>query len=158
MSSITQLAESGDTHSIKSTHHSLLARIPYARYLGLEIQHNQNELEIHLPYREALVGNSMLPALHGGVIGGLIEITARVAAQSHDRDGRRPRIQNCDVDYLRSARAQSTYACAQIVRHGRRSALVQVSCRQQDSNAWVACGRVQMLFSSTQPPIAEKTK
>lgn len=149
MSGITKLAESSEDHATAAAWQSLLARIPYARHLGLEIQQGQTGVEVHLPYREALVGNSMLPALHGGVIGGLIEITARVAAQSHDRGGRCARILNCDTDYLRSARAQSTFASAEIIRHGRRSALVRITCRQEDSSAWIACGRVQLLFLST---------
>lgn len=149
MSGITKLAEPNEDQVIATTWQSLLARIPYARHLGLEIHQGQTGIEVHLPYREALVGNSMLPALHGGVIGGLIEITARVAAHSHDRDGRCPRILNCDTDYLRSARAQSTFASAEIIRHGRRSALIQITCRQEDTSAWIACGRVQLLFPST---------
>ncbi|MGB1581376.1 MAG: PaaI family thioesterase [Nevskiales bacterium] len=146
MSGITKLAESSEDHAIATAWQSLLARIPYARHLGLEVNQGQNGIEIHLPYREALVGNSMLPALHGGVIGGLIEITARIAVQSHDRDGRYPHILTCNTDYLRSAGAQSTFASPKIIRHGRRSALVQVTCRQEDSSDWIACGRVQLLF------------
>lgn len=127
---------------------TLLARIPYARHLGLEIQQNRTGMELHLPYREALIGNIMLPALHGGVLGALIEITARVAAQSQDAGGRRPRILNCDIDYLRSARAQSTFASAEIVRQGRRTSLVQVTCRQDGTSAPIARGRVQLLFGA----------
>ena len=150
MSGITELAQLRENHAAYAAWRSLLARIPYARHLGLEVRPGQSGIEVHLPFREALVGNSMLPALHGGVIGGLIEITARVAAQSQDRGGRRPRILNCDIDYLRSARAQPTFASAEIIRHGRRSALVQVTCRQEDSSAWIACGRVQLLFPATE--------
>lgn len=130
------------------TWQSLLAGIPYARHLGLEIRQNRTGMELHLPYREALVGNIMLPALHGGVLGALIEITARVAVQCQDAEGRRPRILNCDIDYLRSARAQSTFAGAEIVRQGRRTILVQVTCRQEETNAPIAAGRVQLLFPS----------
>jgi len=150
MSGITKLAQSSEAHAAHAAWQSLLKRIPYARHLGLEIQPGQAGMEVHLPYREVLVGNSMLPALHGGVIGGLIEITARVAAQSQDAQVRRPRILDTNVDYLRSARALSTFASAEIIRQGRRTALVQVTCRQEDASAWTACGRVQLLFSATE--------
>ncbi len=126
----------------------LLARIPYARHLGLETRQKQTGTALHLPYREALIGNPVLPALHGGALGGLIEITARVAAQSRDTMGRRPRILDCDIDYLRSARAQSTFAGAEIVRQGRRASLVQVTCWQEGASAPIARGRVQLLFRS----------
>ena len=135
----------GDT---RATWQSLLERIPYARHLGLEVQRNDTAIEVHLPYRDALIGNIMLPALHGGVIGGLIEITARVAAQSRDAQTRSPRILDCNVDYLRSARARSTYAAAEIVRQGRRTTLVHVTCWQHRAQSPVAHGRVQLLFES----------
>lgn len=132
--------------SVVTAWQTLLERIPYARYLGLDIRPGQTGMEVHLPYREALIGNSMLPALHGGVIGALIEITACVAAQSHDPGIRRPRILNCNIDYLRSARTQSTFASAEIIRQGRRTGLVQVDCRQEGTSAPIASGRVQLLI------------
>lgn len=142
-------AQSKADHSAGTVWKALLERIPYARHLGLEIQQGQTGMEIHLPYREALIGNSMLPALHGGVIGALIEITARVAAQSQDAQARRPCIVDCNIDYLRPARAQPTFASAEITRQGRRTGLVQVTCRQDGASAPIASGRVQLLFPST---------
>lgn len=149
MSGIVEQAESRDDHAACIAWQSLLARIPYARHLGLEVQLGQTGIEVHLPYREALVGNSKLPALHGGVIGGRIEITARVAAQDQDTRARRPRILDCNIDYLRSARARSTFASAEVVRHGRRTGVVQVTCRQEGASAWIARGRIQLLFPAT---------
>ena len=72
---------SGPTESGKecSDWQALLERIPYARHLGLEVQRDDVGLVVHMPCREALIGNFMLPALHGGVLGALIELTARVA-------------------------------------------------------------------------------
>ncbi|MES0873328.1 PaaI family thioesterase [Sinimarinibacterium thermocellulolyticum] len=130
----------------------LLARIPYARHLGLEVRRHDSGRELHLPYREPLIGNILLPALHGGVLGALVEITARVAAQSADADGRRPQLLNCDIDYLRSARAQSTFARAEMIRLGRRSGLVRVICRQDDPRRPIAVGRVQLLFPGAAGP------
>lgn len=146
MSGITDPVQSRADHGAGTAWHTLLERIPYARHLGLEIQQGQTGIEVHLPYREALIGNIMLPALHGGVIAALIEITARVAAQRQDAGTRRPRILDCNINYLRSARAQSTFASAEIVRQGRRTSLVQVACRQEGTSAPIASGRVQLLF------------
>ncbi|MAM59860.1 PaaI family thioesterase [Hydrocarboniclastica marina] len=128
---------------------SLLERIPYAVHLGLHVQQNHSEIQVCLPYRESLIGNFMLPALHGGVLGALIEITARVAAQREDAEGRCPRILDSNINYLRSAQAQPTFASAEIVRQGRRTSLVQVSCWQDEKNAPNAIGRVQLLFPTT---------
>ncbi|ERJ17446.1 menaquinone-specific isochorismate synthase protein [Salinisphaera shabanensis E1L3A] len=127
---------------------TLLESIPYARHLGLEIVPDSTGVQVHLPFREALVGNVMLPALHGGVLGALIEITARIAAQGEDAMECRPRILDCNVDYLRSARTQSTFASAEIVRRGRRVVLVRVTCWQDRITAPVASARVQLLLDT----------
>lgn len=131
------------------TWQTLLERIPYARHLGLEIVQGSTGIQVHLPFRDALIGNVMLPAVHGGVLGGLIEITARVAAQSQTDVACRPRIVDCNVDYLRSARAQSTFASAEIVRQGRRVVLVRVTCWQDKITVPIATGRVQFLLADT---------
>ena len=107
---------------------ALLERIPYARHLELEVQRYDAGLVVHMPCREALIGNFMLPALHGGVIGALIELIARVAAQSQDTETRCPRILDSHINYLSSAQARSTFASAEIVRQGRRTSLVRVTC------------------------------
>ena len=98
---------SGPTESGKecSDWQALLERIPYARHLGLEVQRDDVGLVVHMPCREALIGNFMPPALHGGVLGALIELTARVAAQSQDTDKRCPRILDSHINYLRAAQA-----------------------------------------------------
>ena len=125
---------------------ALMERIPYARHLGLEVQRGDAGVLVHLPCREALIGNFMLPALHGGVLGALIELTARVAAQSQDAEIRCPRILDSHINYLRSAKARSTFARADIVRQGRRTSLVQVTCWQGDENKPIATGQVQLLL------------
>ncbi|MET4028022.1 MULTISPECIES: PaaI family thioesterase [Marinobacter] len=125
---------------------ALLERIPYARHLGLEVQRDDAGVLVHLPCREALIGNFMLPALHGGVLGALIELTARVAAQSRDAETRCPRILDSHINYLRSAQARSTFARAQIVRQGRRTSLVQVTCWQGEKSKPIVSGQVQLLL------------
>ena len=125
---------------------ALMERIPYARHLGLEVQRGDAGVLVHLPCREALIGNFMLPALHGGVLGALIELTARVAAQSQDTETRCPRILDSHINYLRSAQARSTFARADIIRQGRRTSLVQVTCWQGDENKPIATGQVQLLL------------
>jgi uncharacterized protein (TIGR00369 family) len=139
---------SGPTESGKecSDWQALLERIPYARHLGLEVQRDDVGLVVHMPCREALIGNFMLPALHGGVLGALMELTARVAAQRQDTDKRCPRILDSHINYLRSAQARSTFASAEIVRQGRRSSLVRVTCWQGDKRKPIASGQVQLLL------------
>tara|TARA_Y100001933_G_scaffold58164_1_gene58148 strand:- start:1985 stop:2476 length:492 start_codon:yes stop_codon:yes gene_type:complete len=125
---------------------ALFDGIPYARHLELEAQRDEASLRVHLPCREALIGNFMLPALHGGVLGALIELTARVAAQRQDPEKRCPRILDSHINYLRPAQARSTFASAEIIRQGRRTSLVQATCWQGEKSKPIASGQVQLLL------------
>ncbi len=46
---------------------SLLKLIPYALFLGLQVEQQGNEVITVLPFQDHLVGNTNLPAVHGGV-------------------------------------------------------------------------------------------
>lgn len=54
----------------------LVRALPYAGFLGFELEPRGAELVGRLRFSEHLVGNSFLPALHGGAIGALLESTA----------------------------------------------------------------------------------
>ena len=55
---------------------SLLDSLPYARFLGLQTQVNGDEVTVTMPFDDKLIGNPMLPALHGGSTAALLEMTA----------------------------------------------------------------------------------
>lgn len=55
---------------------ALVTRIPYAQFLGVHVEERGNEITLVMPFKESLIGNVMLPALHGGTIGALLEFTA----------------------------------------------------------------------------------
>eukprot|EP01031_Cornospumella_fuschlensis_P017370 gene17370-21241_t len=50
--------------------------VPYAKFLGVQLELKGDELTAILPFKDSLIGNPMLPALHGGVVGALMELTA----------------------------------------------------------------------------------
>ena len=51
--------------------------IPYAKFLGVQFEETaEGELRFCLPYAERNIGNVLMPALHGGVIGGFLENAA----------------------------------------------------------------------------------
>ncbi|MZE45960.1 PaaI family thioesterase, partial [Streptomyces sp. SID5477] len=54
----------------------LLDRLPYARFLNLQTQMNGDEVTVVMPFADQLIGNPMLPALHGGSTAALLEMTA----------------------------------------------------------------------------------
>ncbi len=57
---------------------AVLEAIPYARFLGVAVERINGALECVLPFREEIIGNVMLPAIHGGVIGAFLHLKARL--------------------------------------------------------------------------------
>jgi uncharacterized protein (TIGR00369 family) len=110
---------------------AFLQRVPYVRFLGMRVEMAGDEMTAVLPFAQHLVGNPMLPALHGGVIGAFLETTA-LAQLSLAQPGRRvPKTIDITIEYLRSAGARDTYARAILRKVGRRVANVQVEAWQE---------------------------
>ncbi|HEX7035315.1 MAG TPA: PaaI family thioesterase [Pseudomonadales bacterium] len=111
---------------------AVLAQIPYARFLGVEVDIKGNELTTILPFRDELIGNVNLPALHGGVIGALLEMTAVIQLLYDTSCERLPKTIDVSIDYLRSAGPRPTYGRAFVTRHGRRVANVRSEIWQEE--------------------------
>ena len=92
--------------------------IPYARFLGLRIDSKGDELTTVLPFREALIGNTDLPAIHGGVLGSLLELTAVMQLLRDTELERLPKTVDLSVDYLRSGLPQDIYGRAEVTPPG----------------------------------------
>lgn len=122
--------------------------IPYARYLGVEARLDGEELLLKLPFRETLVGNASLPALHGGVVAGFLENASLVRLFITERGGRVPQPIDFSIDFLRSAKAKDLYATCHVLRLGRRVAQVQSQCWQSDPGQPVAVARAHFLLKS----------
>ncbi|MCH2329841.1 MAG: PaaI family thioesterase, partial [Rhodobacterales bacterium] len=54
----------------------LIKSIPYISFLGVEFDRRGDEITAILPFKNDLVGNPNLPALHGGSIAAFLEISA----------------------------------------------------------------------------------
>ncbi len=117
-----------------------LDAIPYARFLGVRLETTPEGLACVLPFRDDLVGNAALPALHGGVVGAFLELTALLGLLDASDGDRVPKPIDFSVDYLRSAGPRDTRGRAEIVRHGRRIANVRVVAWQERVDRPVAAG------------------
>jgi uncharacterized protein (TIGR00369 family) len=123
----------------------VLDAIPYARFLGAAVERIDGALECVLPFREEIVGNTMLPAIHGGVIGAFLELTAILRLIDESGTDRVPKPINFAIDYLRSAGPTTTRARADIFKLGRRLAVVHVVAWQDDPARPVASGNGKFL-------------
>lgn len=116
----------------------LLDRLPYARFLGLRTTIEDGVLTVTMPFSDHLIGNPVLPALHGGATAALLELTAIAqAAQSYPRL-HLPRPINVSVAYLRSGRPVDVHARARINKAGRRVANVLAEAWQDDLDQPIA--------------------
>ncbi|MAG31760.1 MAG: thioesterase [Deltaproteobacteria bacterium] len=93
-----------------------------------------------LPLKDSNIGNRWLPAVHGGVIGSFLEMTAILALLDQGDGDRIPKPINFSTDYLRSAGPHQTHGRAEIVKLGRRIANVRVVAYQEDEARPVAAG------------------
>jgi acyl-coenzyme A thioesterase PaaI-like protein len=128
----------------------LAGSIPYIRHLGVTFTRMGDELTARLHYSDRLIGNPLLPALHGGAIGAFLEIAAIMelawsqawdvmesgpegAARIERRDfPLLPKTIDFAVDFLRSGLPRDAFARARINRSGRRYASVHVEAWQDN--------------------------
>ncbi|MEM6466111.1 MAG: PaaI family thioesterase [Pseudomonadota bacterium] len=131
---------------------ALIRQIPYIQFLGIEFDRRGDELTAILRYDDKLIGNPMLPALHGGVTGAFLEITAvieltwasvweEVESGASDLASLEagtlpalPKTIDITIDYLRAGLPRDAYARARINRSGRRYASVHVEAWQDNRN------------------------
>lgn len=129
---------------------ALVEGVPYIQFLGIKFERRGDELTGLLPFNDTLIGNPLLPALHGGVTAAFLEMTAIVTLSwgliwedmesgalnldnlDHAHLPRLPKTIDFTVDYLRSGLPRDAYARARINRSGRRYASVHVEAWQDN--------------------------
>lgn len=125
---------------------AMIAAVPYAAYLGMTVTDDGGERLYHMPFRDDLVGNMHLGALHGGAVAGFMEQAALFEALVSQSQRRIPRVIDFGIDYLRSARSHDLFAACQVVREGRRVAQVRAEAWQRDRQQPVAAARAVFLL------------
>ena len=124
----------------------LAAMVPYARFLGIEVTTREDGLVGKLTFKDSLIGNPTLPALHGGTIAALLESTAIFRLLVDTETVQLPKIISITVAYLRSGRPIDTFAKGVITKHGRRVATVEVSAWQDDPEQPIATAVAHFLI------------
>jgi uncharacterized protein (TIGR00369 family) len=128
-----------------------LARVPYAQFLGVRSELRGDELTLIMPFAAHLIGNPLLPALHGGVVGALMELTALSQLAVAARSEKFPKTIDIGIDYLRSGRPLDTFARARVVKIGRRIANVQAEAWQGARDKPIAAMHGHFLMQDESP-------
>lgn len=149
---------------------ALVGGVPYINFLGIDFDRRGDELTATLHFDPKLIGNPLLPAIHGGVTAAFLETTAiielswamlwdeiesgRIDAETLSPENlpRLPKTIDFTVDYLRSGLPRDAYARARINRSGRRYASVHVEAWQDNRSKLFAQGTGHFLMPSLQDP------
>ena len=119
----------------------LLQRIPYAALIGVECSRVGDELLFRLPANKDNIGNPLLPAIHGGVIAGFMELAAALHLLVSTGSPGVPKIIDFSLDYLRAGQFRDTWARCQVCRQGRRVANVAITAWQSTEAEPIATAR-----------------
>src|ERR1700675_564630 len=117
----------------------LFANSPFARWLGIR-DHDQGTEQgtLVMPFSPKIIGNPILPAIHGGMTGAFLETTAIVGVTRELGAPALPKPIGLTINYLRSGRALDSYAKVSIVKQGRRVVAFEAQAWQDDPTRPIA--------------------
>jgi acyl-coenzyme A thioesterase PaaI-like protein len=95
----------------------IFANSPFARFLGIRVGHDD---VLVMPFPPKIIGNPILPAIHGGMTGAFLETTAILGVTRELGISAMPKPIGLTINYLRSGRALDSHAKVSIVKQGRR--------------------------------------
>lgn len=111
------------------------ANSPFARCLGIRV--GKDGVAV-MPFSEKIIGNPILPAIHGGMTGAFLETAAIVGVTRELAVSDRPKPIGLTINYLRSGRALDSYASATVVKQGRRVVAFEARAWQDDPGKPIA--------------------
>ena len=125
----------------------LTALMPFAGFIGLQTRIDDSGQISVLSARPGIVGNTQLGAVHGGVIGALLEHAAIMQLFHQLVPEHTPKTINISIDYLRPCLAdRDTVAKATVIKQGRRIANVRVVAHQDSPDRPIAAAHAHFLI------------
>ncbi|WP_076409318.1 PaaI family thioesterase [Shewanella sp. UCD-KL12] len=124
----------------------LLGHVPYTNFIGMNVERFGDELVFRLPLKDDNIGNPILPAIHGGVIAGFMEMSAIVQLMVFMNTSKVPKVVDFSIDYLRAGYHKDSFAECKITRQGRRVANVSINCWQTNRKKLIATARAHFLI------------
>ncbi|MEH6346815.1 MAG: PaaI family thioesterase [Bermanella sp.] len=129
-------------------YHNVLEAIPYAQLIGMDFQKFGQDVIFKLPDNLNNIGNPILPAVHGGVVGGFMEMSAAMHLLMFLDTPTMPKIVDFSLDYLRAVKGgRDTFAECQVIRQGSRVANVIINAWQTRREEAVATARAHFLLA-----------
>lgn len=125
---------------------NIIEKIPYAKLIGIECYTIGDELIFKLPNNEDNQGNPFLPALHGGVIGGFMELAATLHIIAKLETRNIPKVIDFAIDYLRPGHMKDTFVECDVVRQGKKIVNVSINAWQTRRNEQIATARAHFLL------------
>ena len=136
----------------RGNYEALLNLIPYAKLIGIECTRLGDELLFRMPANKDNIGNPILPAIHGGVIAGFMELSATLHLLVFTGAPGVPKIIDFSLDYLRAGQFRDTYAKCQVWRQGRRVANVAITAWQSTQSEPIATARAHFKIEEPARP------
>ncbi|MGE8143019.1 PaaI family thioesterase [Novosphingobium sp. NPDC080210] len=122
---------------------------PYADALGIDIDHDEDGNPVlYFDYSDRVAGRPGF--LHGGAMSGLMEMACMAALRAEmERRGETMKLKpvNVAVEFMRGGTEQRTFAMGSVTRAGRRVALVNAECWQDDRAKPIALAQMKILLS-----------
>ncbi len=143
MKILQQLRDEGRAQDMQG----LIEQIPFAQFLGIQVEQKGNEITTILPFKDTLVGNVSLPAIHGGAIGAFLEFTSIIQLLFDTSCEKLPKTVDISIDYLRSGKPVATYGRAIVTRQGRRVANVRAEIWQEEKSRPISASHGHFLLA-----------
>ena len=122
---------------------------PFARHMGMMIDHHIDGVPVvAFDYGDAVMGRPGF--LHGGALGGLMEIAAIAALRSLMAENEANLVckpVNITVTFMRGGREQRTFALGRVTRLGRTVANVETIAWQDDPDRPIANSLMNFVLS-----------
>ncbi|WP_033919465.1 PaaI family thioesterase [Sphingomonas sp. 37zxx] len=119
---------------------------PYAQLLGIIAEREPGAAtELVMPFTPEVLGRPGF--VHGGALGGLLEMAAIVAlTEALGKDAARVKPVNVTIDFMRGGREKPTRAAGTVTRLGTRIANVEAVAWQDSRDKPIAAARMHYLL------------
>ena len=131
----------------ESSPQQILDLIPYSSFIGAQAKVEGDNVRYWLDRRPSNIGTPSLPAIHGGVIGGFLELSAAIEILYTLDVELFPKVVDFSLDYLRPGRYKTIYANCTVLRQGKKLVNVTATAWQDNPETPISTARCHFLIA-----------